>query len=633
MNSRKLTIASFFIASYFTAAAQEDTTRATSLSEVVVTATRFPKKVSETGKVVNVISKQDLERSSGKDLSQILNDQAGILINGAYSNPGKDKGVFLRGAKSDYTVILLNGIPVSDPSGVGGAFDLRMFPVEQIDRIEILKGAQSTLYGSDAVAGVINIITKQGNDKPFGVYGGLAAGSYHTLKTNVGVSGSADGSSYNVGFTHYESRGISEATDTTAAKSFDKDGFVQNAFNAEFDAHIIKGLHIKPYFRYAYFKGGYDDGAYADANNHYEAQLFTTGAQAQYSFLHGDVTAFYDYDEINRNFTDVYGSYPYGGNKKTVELYANYSLGNHVQLLAGIHHNKQKMNNAAATPKNPTAELTSPYVSFFLRDLGGFNIELGGRYNKHSQYGNNFTYSINPSYTIGKGVKIFANYATAFKAPSLQALYGPYGANTDLKPEKSSTLEGGIQTTLLSGILDAKATYFKRDIKHVIISLPPAYVMTNLDRQKDHGFEIEPTIYINKKVTLKLFYTYVDGKVTTVSKSDNTKDTTYANLIRRPKHTIGANISYQVTPHLFISTQLNSYGKREDIYFDMTTFTNQSATLKSYALWNAYAEYTFAKKRVKFFADAKNITNAKYMEVYGYSTIGFSFTGGVNISL
>jgi len=157
--------------------------------------------------------------------------------------------------------------------------------------------------------------------------------------------------------------------------------------------------------------------------------------------------------------------------------------------------------------------------------------------------------------------------------------------------------------------------------------------MTNLDRQKDHGFEIEPTIYINKKVTLKLFYAYVDGKVTTVSKSDNTKDTTYANLIRRPKHTIGANIGYQITPQLFISTQLNSYGKREDLYFDMTTYTNQSATLKSYALWNAYAEYAFAKKRVKIFADAKNLTNAKYMEVYGYSTIGFNFTGGVNISL
>lgn len=632
MNSKKLTIAAFCIAGYFSASAQ-DSTKSTSLSEVVITATRFPKKVSETGKVVTVISKQDIERSSGKDLSQLLNDQAGILINGAYSNPGKDKSVYLRGAKSDYTVILINGVPVSDPSGIGGAFDLRMFPIEQIERVEILNGAQSTLYGSDAVAGVINIITKQGGDRPFQAYGGFSAGSYHTLKTNVGVSGKGEGSSYNIGFTHYESDGLSEATDTTAAKSFDKDGFVQNAFNADFDVRIAKGLHVKPYFRYSYFKGGYDDGAYTDANNHYVAQLFTTGAQALYTFANGSVTALYDYDEISRNFTDQYGSYPYAGNKKTVELYANYSFGKYIQLLAGIHHNKQKMNDAAADPKNPTAELTSPYVSFFLRDLGGFNIELGGRYNKHSQYGNNFTYSINPSYTINSSVKIFANYATAFKAPSLQALYGPYGANADLKPEKSNTLEGGVQATILSGVLDARATYFKRDIENVIISLPPAYVMTNLDKQKDHGFEVEPTIYINKKLTLKLFYTYVDGKVTTTSKTDNTKDTTYANLIRRPKHTVGANIGYQVTPQFFISTQLNSYGKREDLYFDMTTYETKATTLKAYALWNAYAEYAFAKRRVKIFADVKNITNTKFMEVYGYSTIGFNFTAGLNVRL
>ncbi|MFT3703527.1 MAG: TonB-dependent receptor [Agriterribacter sp.] len=425
MTNKTWAVAALLIAGCQTAWAQQDSTRATSLSEVVITATRFPKKVSETGKVVMVISKQDLERNSGKDLSQILNDQAGLLINGAYSNPGKDKSVYLRGAKADYTLILLNGISVSDPSGVGGAFDLRMFPVEQIERIEILKGAQSTLYGSDAVAGVINIITKQGADKPFQVYGGLSAGSYKTLKTNIGISGKAEGSSYNVGFTHYQTQGISEATDTTAAKSFDKDGFVQNAFNAEFDARIVNGLHIKPYFRYAYFKGGYDDGAYTDANNQYAAQLLTTGAQAQYSFANGSVTAFYDYDEINRNFTDQYGTYPYAGNKKTVEVYANYSLSKHIDVLAGFHHNKQKMNDETATPKNPTAELTSPYISFFLKNLGGFNLELGGRYNKHSQYGNNFTYSINPSYTISSSVKIFANYATAFKAPSLQALYRP----------------------------------------------------------------------------------------------------------------------------------------------------------------------------------------------------------------
>ena len=104
--------------------AQEDTARSTSLNEIVITATRFPKKVSETGKVINIINKKDLEHSAGKDLAQVLNEQAGLIINSAYSNR---EVTFLRGAKSDYTVILVNGIPVSDPSGAGGAFDIRLF--------------------------------------------------------------------------------------------------------------------------------------------------------------------------------------------------------------------------------------------------------------------------------------------------------------------------------------------------------------------------------------------------------------------------------------------------------------------------------------------------------------------------
>lgn len=609
--------------------AQEDSIHATSLNEVVITATRFPKKVSETGKVVTVINKQDIERSNGKDLAQVLTEQAGLLVNGAYSNPGKDKSIYLRGAGTDYTVILVNGIPVSDPSGTGGAFDIRMFPLEQVERIEILKGAQSTLYGSDAIAGVINIITKKTGDKPVEAYGGIAAGSYKTFKAGAGLNGSAEGSSYNIGFTHYKTGGISEASDTTAGKTFDKDGFTQNAFHADCNARVAKGLHISPYFRYAHFKGGYDGGAYTDADSRYEAQMLTTGARAQYSFGKGGLTAFYNYDEVNRSFTETYGIYPYKGSKNSAELYAHYFFNPHIQVLAGIHYNKQKINDEAAIPPNPTATLTSPYLSFFVRNLAGFNLEAGGRYNRHSAYGDNFTYSINPSYTFSNTVKVFANYATAFKAPSLQSLYGPFGANADLDPETSATMEAGIQTTLWSGVIDARAVYFKRTIENVII-YGPSFQLLNLNKQKDHGFEFEPTFYINKQLTLKLMYAYVDGKVTT---KQNDKDSTYANLIRRPKHSFGINAGWQATPHLFVSTQISSYSKRNDLYYDAATFSQQPAALDAYTLWNAYAAYQFVQDRITCFAEVKNIINAKYTEVYGYSTQGFNISGGLRIKI
>jgi vitamin B12 transporter len=157
------TVAAILISSQLVAQQTEfqerDSTR--TLDNVVVIATKYPTKQSNTGKLVSVVTRQQIEQSAGKDLAQVLNEQTGMTVSGAFSNPGKDKSIFFRGANSNYTLLLLDGIPLNDPSGTGGAFDIRLIPLEQVERIEILKGSQSTLYGSNAIAGVINIISKK----------------------------------------------------------------------------------------------------------------------------------------------------------------------------------------------------------------------------------------------------------------------------------------------------------------------------------------------------------------------------------------------------------------------------------------------------------------------------------------
>ena len=151
----------------------------------------------------------------------------------------------------------------------------------------------------------------------------------------------------------------------------------------------------------------------------------------------------------------------------------------------------------------------------------------------------------------------------------------------------------------------------------------------NQDKQKDYGFELEASYKIANTTTIKAFYTYTTGEITTQQAG---KDTTYDNLLRRPKSSIGINLASQVSKNFFISTNVMSAGKRKDAYFDNTTFATVYTTLKSYVLWDIYAEYGFIKNKLKLFTDLRNITNSKYTEISGFNTLGFNGYGGILFS-
>ena len=139
---------------------QKDSLNTNTLEEVIVTANKVEQKQNGTGKVVSIINAAQIQANAGRSIAQILNEQAGLYLPGSLSNAGTVPSIFMRGASSGRTLILIDGMPVGDPSMISNEFDLNLVPLNQIERVEILKGAQSTLYGSDAIGGVINIITK-----------------------------------------------------------------------------------------------------------------------------------------------------------------------------------------------------------------------------------------------------------------------------------------------------------------------------------------------------------------------------------------------------------------------------------------------------------------------------------------
>jgi vitamin B12 transporter len=238
-----------FIATASTTTAQlADTSGKALLDEVIVTANKFPQKQSTTGKVISVISKEQIERSSGRTVPQLLNEQAGITINGALSNLGSNQTLYMRGASSGRALVLIDGMPVSDPTFINNDFDLNLLSLNSIERIEISRGAQSTLYGSDAVAGVVNIITvKKDITKPINVKAALAAGNLGTYRGNIQLYGKANKLTYNTSYAKLRSGGFSAAFDSSGNKGFDNDGYNSDVARASLQYQLNDNFSVRTF--------------------------------------------------------------------------------------------------------------------------------------------------------------------------------------------------------------------------------------------------------------------------------------------------------------------------------------------------------------------------------------------------
>lgn len=596
------------------------------LDQIVVTASKIPLSLRESTKPVLIIDRRQIEQNGSRNLGQLLNQQSGIRINDAFGSPANAQTLFMQGASGPYTLILVNGQPISDPSGTGGTYDLRLLPMNNIERIEILNGSQSTLYGTDAIAGVVNILTRSGDDGLVNARGQLSYGSHNSFDGHFALNGTVDRKhSYTLNYQRQASDGFSAAAKPNGAGTFGDDGFNSNSFFGKSDISVTDEFEVSPFFHYNTFDGDFDAGAFQDADNRFSLNMLHTGLQTAFRRDRLNIHGSYSLTSTERTFSDQFGDSSFEGVFHNSDVFGSYAFRPWLSVLGGFHFQQSNI-PASGEADELSAQISSPYATMIVKGVHGLSAELGYRANIHSEYGYNGTYSFAPAYQLLENVTLFGSLTTGFKVPTLSELFGPFGANPELDPETSRYVSFGLETFLLQQSLKLRAQYFNREIDDVIVfTFFDGFV--NRDRQSDYGVELYANWLASGRIRVSGHYNYTDGELITTD--DAGEEMRQNNLLRRPAHNMGLQVGVNVTEQLFLRLDGEYNSTRNDLFFNPeNSFIGEEVSLDSYTLINLYAEYQFPELRAVVFADLRNVFDTDFTEIYGFNTAGFTAKGG-----
>ena len=610
------------------------------LEDVIVTANKIEQKQNGTSKVITVISATQIQQNAGRTIAQLLNEQAGLSLPGALSNLGTVPSIYMRGAASGRTLILLDGAPVGDPSMISNEFDLNLVPLNQVERIEILKGAQSTLYGSDAIGGVINIITKS-KGTPL-VTGALSYGSYGTKQGNLQFNSSIKKLNYTIGFENQNADGFSSAKDITNKGNFDNDGYQNNSFfvKAKYQIDSLWNLQVssrKTVYNAAIDYGGFKD----DKDNAFKNATTMSGLVLKYKKAKTNFQFQYQYTTQDRTYLNdssdrtylIYEDNQYAGTTHFADAFLSTPINKNIQWIIGTDFRYGSYNQSyeaileAYGPYSFTTNDTFQfqnafYTSVLINDNAKkWLLELGARYNNHNRFGNNQTFTFNPSYALNNQVRLIGSLSTGFKAPSLYQL----GNNDQLKAETSINTELGI--SFRKGQVFARAVYYNRNIKNGIDFNNINYQYFNFIQQKVNGIEVEIQHPLNDQHNFSLNYTLMNGKETNQNRITNTDTVTYDYLLKRPKHSLNAQWNYTINKKWNASLLGRFISERKDV----GGYGAPDVTLSYFTLLNAAIQYKWSRRLVVF-ANGQNLLNDNFSEVNGYNAIGRMVQFGIRLN-
>ncbi|HEX3846904.1 MAG TPA: TonB-dependent receptor [Steroidobacteraceae bacterium] len=633
-------------------AARAETTDG-SIDEVVVVATRAPEPLSKVGSSVTVLDEAAIKDSQVALVADLLAQTPGLSV-ARIGGVGSQTSVFIRGADSDHTLVVIDGVQINDPSRTDGGFDFQDLLTSDVSRIEILRGSHSTLYGSQAIGGVINIVNPE-PASPFEARAQAEGGSHDTGYFNGSVGGKDDALLWRLSANWLGTSGIPTFDERYGGKRLDASQIGGGSGEIRYDFTPNVQLDTRAYYTVARTDfDGYDtppNFTFGDDNEYGRtSQLIGYSGltlKAPEAHLTNRVavqftesqTRDYDPDAPVNEAAFAFGTETFYGVGKNVreEYQGTWDLLPGYQLVFGAQHERSTIETdspvfdlSGPMPLENSATMNSGYTQLQAEALPGLTLTAGGRYDRHSAFGGHSTGQLAAAWDLDDGHTILrASFGQGFRAPSLYQLYSNYG-DPSLDPELATGWDAGVERHAWDGRLTLSATYFHRNSRNLIefidcfsapgplCAIRPAGYYANVDRAIAQGVELQATLRATDALNLSANYTLTD----TEDRSPGSP--TYGNeLPRRPRNTANASATYQWPMGLRTIVDAR-YAARS---FDDA---ENLIVMGGYVLYDLKASYAL-NERLELYARVENLSDKHYETAYQYGMLGRSAYAGARV--
>jgi len=603
----------------------QDIVIADRIAPIIVVGTKVAQYPENIGQSITEISAQTLEAHQTPILADILATAPGITVarNGGV---GGTTSLFIRGASSDHTLVVVDGVAINDPSSPGGAYDFGNLLSGGISRVEILRGADSVPWGSAAIGGVINITTLPPASR-FSLGASAEGGSYGTSNINGHISGGNDTVQASLGGGWLHTSGISAFAASEGGK--EADGFDQHYLNGRVNVFVTNTISLDLRGRYARGNAQIDG---------YNTPTFTFGDDAEYTImreasgyagLHANFGALkntlsFSITDIQRNTFDPTQApafeFGYKGQVQRIEYQGDARLVDYdtVRLAFGASHETSRLFSAADSFGDPAftrrTGVESVYGQLITNALAGLTLTGGARYDNHRAYGGHISFAANGAYRLGDHTILRASFAQGYKAPTLYEFYAPFYGSAALKPETANSYDGGVEHSLFESKLKLHATYFHRDTDNLIVGDASTFIYGNIAHARADGVELEAAVHPLAVLNISANYTHTRSVDALTGKQ----------LQRRPEDIGNFTVDWNAARFTLGGT-LHINGPSYDD-------AANAVRLGGYVLLTVRGSVPLTS-HLEAFARVENALDSQYQVVAHYGTLGRTGYAGIRVKI